>query len=173
MTGGRGTPGYTAPELWMLLPVTHKCDVYSFGMLLFDIIGRRRNHDTKLSESQEWFPMFAWKKLDAGQMGELIITCGIEEKYKEIVERMVNVALLCVQCRPESRPMMSVVLKMLEGSVDIPKPLNPFQQYMEGNFSFDNITNTSASSDMVPDFSIVCATPIMRNYDIELASTKG
>ncbi|XP_077216075.1 rust resistance kinase Lr10-like [Tasmannia lanceolata] len=35
MTGGRGTPGYAAPELWMPFPVTHKCDVYSFGMLLF------------------------------------------------------------------------------------------------------------------------------------------
>ncbi|MED6206151.1 hypothetical protein PIB30_024314 [Stylosanthes scabra] len=40
MTGGRGTPGYAAPELWMPFPVTHKCDVYSFGMLLFEIIGK-------------------------------------------------------------------------------------------------------------------------------------
>jgi serine/threonine protein kinase len=41
MTGGRGTPGYAAPEIWMPSPITHKCDVYSFGMLLFEIIGRR------------------------------------------------------------------------------------------------------------------------------------
>ncbi|MBA0729281.1 hypothetical protein Golax_000033, partial [Gossypium laxum] len=39
MTGGRGTPGYAAPELWAPFAVTHKCDVYSFGMLLFEIIG--------------------------------------------------------------------------------------------------------------------------------------
>ncbi|CAL5328558.1 unnamed protein product [Camellia sinensis] len=38
MTGRRGTPGYAAPELWMPLPITHECDVYSFGMLLFEII---------------------------------------------------------------------------------------------------------------------------------------
>jgi hypothetical protein len=31
ITGARGTPGYAAPELWMPLPVTHKCDVYSYG----------------------------------------------------------------------------------------------------------------------------------------------
>ena len=43
LTGGRGTPGYAAPELWMPLPITHKCDVYSYGMLLFEIVGRRRN----------------------------------------------------------------------------------------------------------------------------------
>ncbi|KAL7193874.1 hypothetical protein ACSBR2_025500 [Camellia fascicularis] len=56
MTGGRGTPGCAAPELWMPLPITHKCDVYSFRMLLFEIIGRRRNLDVNLPESQEWFP---------------------------------------------------------------------------------------------------------------------
>ena len=43
LTGGRGTPGYAAPDLWMPLPITHKCDVYSYGMLLFEIVGRRRN----------------------------------------------------------------------------------------------------------------------------------
>ncbi|KAL1167227.1 hypothetical protein V6Z11_A05G004000 [Gossypium hirsutum] len=42
MTRGRGTPGHAAPELWMPYPITHKCDVYSFGMLLFEIIGKRR-----------------------------------------------------------------------------------------------------------------------------------
>lgn len=63
MTGGRGTPGYAAPELWMPQPVTHKCDVYSFGMLLFEIIGRRRNMDTTLGDSLQWFPLWAWKLL--------------------------------------------------------------------------------------------------------------
>jgi len=58
MTGGRGTPGYAAPELWMPFPIiTPKCDVYSFSTLLFEIIGRRRNMDIKLAESQEWFPI--------------------------------------------------------------------------------------------------------------------
>lgn len=64
MTGGRGTPGYAAPELWMPFPITHKCDVYSFGILLFEIIGRRRNHDVNLAESQEWFPI--WVCVDIG-----------------------------------------------------------------------------------------------------------
>ncbi|GLT45901.1 hypothetical protein SLA2020_197000 [Shorea laevis] len=43
-TGYRGTPGYSAPECFMKnLPTTYKCDVYSFGMVLFEIVGRRRN----------------------------------------------------------------------------------------------------------------------------------
>ena len=56
MTGGRGKPGYAASELWLPFPVTHKCHVYSFGMLMFEIIGRRRNLDINVSESQECFP---------------------------------------------------------------------------------------------------------------------
>ncbi|KAK9097386.1 hypothetical protein Sjap_022883 [Stephania japonica] len=64
MTGGRGTPGYAAPELWLPFPITHKCDVYSFGMLLFEIIGRRRNLDITRPESQKWFPKWVWSKFD-------------------------------------------------------------------------------------------------------------
>ncbi|ESW10806.1 hypothetical protein PHAVU_009G239500 [Phaseolus vulgaris] len=180
MTGGRGTPGYAAPELWMPFPITPKCDVYSFGMLLFEIVGRRRNIDIKLAGSQEWFPIWVWEKFDSAQLGELMIVCGIEEeKAKEIAERMIKIAFWCVQYRPELRPIMSVVVKMLEGSVEIPGPDNPFQHFMGGvtiahpvpvsqtyNTSF-----SSGSSVMVTNSSIGCGTPIMRKYDIELAST--
>ncbi|KAK7413016.1 hypothetical protein VNO78_04836 [Psophocarpus tetragonolobus] len=176
MTRGRGTPGYAAPELWMPnFPVTRKCDVYSFGMLLFEIIGRRRNIEVDhVVESQEWFPMWVWKKFDAGEFEELIVACGIEEKSREITERMVNVALSCVHYRPDSRPIMSDVVKMLEGSVEIPKPLNPFLQFMDGNFTANPVhvppsytTDTSSSSAVVTDSSIVHATPTMGNVILD------
>ncbi|XP_054820348.1 G-type lectin S-receptor-like serine/threonine-protein kinase At5g24080 [Prosopis cineraria] len=136
MTGLRGTPGYAAPELWLPFPVTHRCDVYSFGMLLFEIIGRRRNHDMNLPESQEWFPRQVWAKFNSGKLEELTIGCGITDK--EIVERMSKVALWCVQYRPELRPMMSVVAKMLEGLMDIPNPSNPFQHLMDEDHSIQS-----------------------------------
>ncbi|KAL5186817.1 Rust resistance kinase Lr10 [Glycine soja] len=96
MTGGRGTPGYAAPELWMPFPVTHKCDVYSFGMLLFEIIGRRRNLGINLPESQEWFPLWVWKRFEAGEFAELVIACGIEKRHQEMAERMVKLQNLHV-----------------------------------------------------------------------------
>ncbi|AES65186.1 malectin/receptor-like kinase family protein [Medicago truncatula] len=179
MSGGRGTPGYAAPELWMPFPVTHKCDVYSFGILLFEIIGRRRNHDVNLAESQEWFPIWVWKKFDAEQVNELVAACGIEEKNMEIVERMVKVALACVQYRPESRPKMSVVVQMLEGLVEISKPLNPFQYMIDGTSSYLSMpisqinTDTSigsGSSVMVTESSVEGVTPIMTKYQVESAS---
>ena len=177
MTGGRGTPGYAAPELWLPFPVTHKCDAYSFGMLLFEVLGRRRNHDTNLPESQEWLPMWVWKKFDLGQLGDLTIVCGIDEKNKEMAERMIKVALWCVQYRPESRPLMSVVVKMLEGSMEIPKPPNPFE-YLTGEIHLvqetQNYSTDESCSTMIKTrtgSSIVDATPIMKKYEIEIASS--
>lgn len=76
---------------------------------------------------------------------------------------------------------MSVVVNMLEGSLEIPKTLNPFQHLFYGtNFATQSVqlsniytttVTSSASSVMVSDSSIVCATPIMRKYEIELASS--
>jgi hypothetical protein len=60
LTNRRGTPGYAAPELWKPYPVTLKCDVYSFGMLLFEIVGRRRNFDDNQNESRQWLPRWTW-----------------------------------------------------------------------------------------------------------------
>ena len=129
LTGGRGTPGYAAPDLWMPLPITHKCDVYSYGMLLFEIVGRRRNLNVNAKEGHEWFPKWVWDKVESGEMGDLMAVYGIGEKNRSKVDKMVKVALWCVQHSPEARPLMSVVVKMLEGAVDIPTPLNPFQYF--------------------------------------------
>ncbi|XP_043698799.1 rust resistance kinase Lr10-like [Telopea speciosissima] len=119
MTGYRGTPGYAAPELWLPFPVTHKCDVYSFGMLL----GRRRNFN---DESQEWLPRWTWEKYEKGELMELMELFGIEEEEdKRKAERICLVALWCVQHSPVDRPLMSTVVKMLEGGVEIVP--NPFQ----------------------------------------------
>ncbi|KAJ4961372.1 hypothetical protein NE237_021282 [Protea cynaroides] len=155
MTGFRGTPGYTAPELWMPFPVTHKCDVYSYGMLLFEIVGRRRNHNPNLSESQEWLPRWTWEKFEKGELMELMERCGIvEEEEKGKAERMSLVALWCVQHSPEERPLMSTVVKMLEGGIEIAPPPNPFQYLvsarLDSTMSSGSIEDSNSSSSREP-----------------------
>jgi serine/threonine protein kinase len=141
MTGARGTPGYAAPELWLPLPVTHKCDVYSFGMLVFEILGRRRNLDTQRpAESQEWYPRWAWQRFDQGRFGEVMAASGIRSKDGEKAERMCKVALWCIQYQPEARPSMSSVVRMLEGEEQIARPVNPFA-YMA---TMDAISSSSS-----------------------------
>ncbi|KQK21013.1 hypothetical protein BRADI_1g58171v3 [Brachypodium distachyon] len=137
----RGTPGYAAPEMWMQSGITEKCDIYSFGMLLLEIIGQRRNFDQTMTESQQWFPKLAWTKYETGELMKLVVPLahcdqnGVPAANEvpqpqlcmELWERMCKVAFWCVQQQPSVRPQMSEVVKMLEGEMDIAGPANPFQ----------------------------------------------
>ncbi|XP_030458851.1 LEAF RUST 10 DISEASE-RESISTANCE LOCUS RECEPTOR-LIKE PROTEIN KINASE-like 2.4 [Syzygium oleosum] len=125
MSGFRGTHGYAAPEMSKPYSVTYKCDVYSFGMVLFDIVGRRINHNVNLSESMPGLPQCTWHMLQNGKLLEMV--CGFPESERETAVRMLMVALLCIQHKPEARPAMSTVVKMLEGDVGIPTPEYPFE----------------------------------------------
>jgi serine/threonine protein kinase len=59
MTTTRGTIGYLAPEWISGFPITHKADVYSYGMMLLEIISGRRNAE-KIKEGKfNYFPIFA------------------------------------------------------------------------------------------------------------------
>ncbi|XP_044462916.1 rust resistance kinase Lr10-like [Mangifera indica] len=181
MTGRRGTPGYAAPELWMPYPITFKCDVYSFGMLLFETIGRRRNLEKNLPGSQEWLPRWVWKKFEKGELEETMIALGIEESDREKAERMMKVALWCVQDKPEARPLMSVAVKMLEGATEIPTPLYPFRHILAASPGPEqsapacppwNGSTFDFSSSMAAESSLMTsATPTMKKYEIGLAST--
>ncbi|XP_022134951.1 rust resistance kinase Lr10-like isoform X2 [Momordica charantia] len=127
LTGYRGTPGYSAPEFLLSnFPITHKCDVYSFGMVLFEIIGRKRNAGVTPSGNPDWFPQHVWEEYRKLKLEEMTRSCGIEEKDKERASRMCKVALWCVQDSPDERPPMSAVVKMLEGGVEIMPPPKPF-----------------------------------------------
>ncbi|KAJ9162887.1 hypothetical protein P3X46_022627 [Hevea brasiliensis] len=132
LSGGRGTLGYSAPEVWHRNhPVTHKCDVYSYGIMLFEIVGRRRHFDANLSESRQWLPRWTWDMYKNNELELMLSLCGIEQKHKEKAKRMAIVALQCVQHSPDARPAMSDVVKMLEGSIEIlQQPSNPFE-YLE------------------------------------------
>nr|CAD1817285.1 unnamed protein product [Ananas comosus var. bracteatus] len=154
MTGMRGTPGYAAPEMWVPgAPITYKCDVYSFGIMLFEIVRRRRNFDERATESQQWFPREALKRSVEGRLGEVIASLhGVQEwESMEKAERMCKVGLLCVQYRPQARPEMSMVVKMLEGEMEVTAPpTNAFQHFMgveiEGRSSSTNPVTSGSST---------------------------
>ncbi|KAF8714052.1 hypothetical protein HU200_028047 [Digitaria exilis] len=152
----RGTPGFAAPEMWMMSGVSEKCDVYSFGMLLLEIVGRRRNFDGDAPESQRWFPKLAWEKYEAGELMELVAARSSDgEEGKETVERMCKVAFWCVQQPPEARPPMGAVVKMLEGEMEIAPPVNPFQHLMAPPMVASQWTTMTRSA--VPEISIEIA----------------
>ncbi|KAJ0786440.1 putative protein kinase RLK-Pelle-RLCK-Os family [Helianthus annuus] len=124
----RGTTSYTAPEFHKpFMRVTYKCDVYSFGMVLFEITMRRRN--CNLDESDEdkgWLPRWAWNLYRDHKLSDMFLESGIEKENYQEAENMLMVAFLCVQDEPDERPSMSNVVKMLEGEKEINSPLCPF-----------------------------------------------
>lgn len=89
------------------------------------------------SDSQEWFPRWVWKKIEKGEVSDVMVICNIkDEEDKEKAGRVVVVALWCVQYLPEERHLMSVVVKMLEGGVQLPMPRNPFRHLMVAGSPF-------------------------------------
>ncbi|GLT71169.1 hypothetical protein SLA2020_432060 [Shorea laevis] len=144
----KGTPGYAAPELWEPYPVTQKCDVYSFGILLFEIIGRRRNFDANQNESRQRLPRWTWEMFENNELAIMVSLCGIEEKNREKAERMAMVALWCVQYSSDDRPLMSTVVKMLERSMEITPPPFPFKQSVPPTptLNLDNGTHEDSTS---------------------------
>ncbi|GLT52146.1 hypothetical protein SLA2020_255010 [Shorea laevis] len=151
VTGFKGTFGYSAPEFFLRNhPITYKCDVYSFGMLLFEIVGRRKNKVSSSSESLDWFPKVVLDKYQKGELVELIKSYGIKKEDMERAERMSVVALWCVQDSPGARPPMSAVVKMLEGGVEIMLPPKPthllFSSWEASGVKPPTATNGSSSS---------------------------
>ncbi|KAL6641535.1 hypothetical protein ACP70R_019716 [Stipagrostis hirtigluma subsp. patula] len=130
----RGTRGYMAPE-WVIHrePITAKADVYSFGMVLLEIVSGRRNYGFRQESvgSEDWyFPKWAYEKVYVERRIDDIVDPRIAGGYDDAgsvatVERMVKTAMWCLQDRAEMRPSMGKVAKMLEGSIEITEPVKP------------------------------------------------
>ncbi|XP_047945943.1 G-type lectin S-receptor-like serine/threonine-protein kinase LECRK2 [Salvia hispanica] len=121
-TGIRGTKGYVAPEWYQKQPITVKADVYSFGVMLLEIICCRKCVDYSRSEDEAILGEWVYDCYATGKIGSLV---GDETVEGRKVERMVKIGIWCVQYDPSLRPTMKKVLLMLEGTVEIPIPPCP------------------------------------------------
>ena len=153
LTAARGTIGYIAPELFYknIGGVSYKADVYSFGMLMLEMAGRRKNLNAAIGLehssqfSQIYFPTWVSDQLNQGK--EIDIGDATEEEMK-IIKKMIIVALWCIQMKPSERPSMSKVVEMLEGEIEsLQIPPKPFlyPQQMPVDDAEDNLSITSAS----------------------------
>ncbi|RHN47480.1 putative glycerophosphodiester phosphodiesterase, protein kinase RLK-Pelle-LRK10L-2 family [Medicago truncatula] len=125
--GTRGTIGYIAPEVFSRTfgGVSHKSDVYSYGMLILEMIGGRKNYDTGGScTSEMYFSDWIYKDLELSNN----LNCSANsEEENDMARKITMISLWCIQTNPSDRPSMSKVIEMLQGPLgSVPYPPKPF-----------------------------------------------
>ncbi|MBA0795282.1 hypothetical protein Gohar_006158, partial [Gossypium harknessii] len=110
-----GTLGYTAPEYAIRGELSEKADIYSFGVLVLEIVSCRKNTDLTLPSEMQYLPEYAWKLYERSRVLDLV-----DPRLKQLgslvekdVVRVVNVAFFCLQLHPNLRPPMSEIVTML------------------------------------------------------------
>ncbi|XP_062109357.1 G-type lectin S-receptor-like serine/threonine-protein kinase SD1-1 isoform X2 [Humulus lupulus] len=121
-----GTFGYMAPEYAIDGQFSVKSDVFSFGILILEIVSGKRNKGFYNPSDNINLIGQAWNLWKEGRSLELIDECYcVESCVLSEVLRCIHVALLCVQQLPEDRPAMSSVLLMLGDKNALPQPKEP------------------------------------------------
>ncbi|XP_059639520.1 LEAF RUST 10 DISEASE-RESISTANCE LOCUS RECEPTOR-LIKE PROTEIN KINASE-like 2.1 [Cornus florida] len=119
MLEARGTVGYIAPEVCCrnLGGISHKSDVYSYGMMILEMVGGRKNVDDGASHTNKiYFPHWVYKHLKLNEKLGFQDDMTVEEN--EMAMKMILVGLWCIQTYPLQRPSMSKVMEMLEGGIE-------------------------------------------------------
>ncbi|GMN45435.1 hypothetical protein TIFTF001_014624 [Ficus carica] len=117
-----GTRGYLAPEWITNYAISEKSDVYSYGMLLLEIIGGRKNFDPTKSSEKSHFPSYAFRMLEEGKLRDILDWKVETEENDNRVSIAIKVALWCIQEDMSLRPSMTKVVQMLEGLCTVPSP---------------------------------------------------
>ena len=99
--------------------------VYSYGMVLLEIISGRKNYDSEDNSEKSHFPSYAFKMFEEGKLKEIIDSkLEIDENDQRVINA-IKVALWRIQDEMHLRPAMTKVVQMLEGLCDVPPPQYP------------------------------------------------
>ncbi|XP_041011869.1 receptor-like serine/threonine-protein kinase SD1-8 isoform X2 [Juglans microcarpa x Juglans regia] len=140
-----GTYGYMSPEYAMEGRYSIKSDVFSFGVLLLEILSGKKNKGFNSSESFGLL-IYAWELWREYRSLELMdLTIGYPSSTSMML-KFINIGLLCVQEKPADRPTMSDVVSMISNEhTPLPVPKQP--AFTIGGNSMDTNSTTSSAED--------------------------
>ncbi|KAK9050310.1 hypothetical protein SSX86_030718 [Deinandra increscens subsp. villosa] len=156
MTTMRGTPGYLAPE-WLSSVITEKVDVYSFGIVLLEMLCGRKNFDKSVAE-ESWHLLAVLQKCWEEEMLMDMVDRYSEDMQAHALEvvEMMKVASWCLQYDFTKRPSMSTVVKVLEGLAKV-------ESSLDYNFTDPRLQKTTVEhendKDMTPLLASVLSGP--------------
>ncbi|KAJ0764282.1 putative protein kinase RLK-Pelle-DLSV family [Helianthus annuus] len=120
-----GTLGYISPEYAANGLFSVKSDIFSFGVLVLEIVSGKKNRGFIHEEHDDNLLGHAWRLHKEGKSLDLIDEClGSSYSACEVL-RSVHVGLLCVQQRVEDRPNTRTLVGMLDGEGSLPSPKKP------------------------------------------------
>nr|XP_051185300.1 G-type lectin S-receptor-like serine/threonine-protein kinase SD2-5 [Lolium perenne] len=148
MTRMRGTRGYLAPE-WLGSKITEKADIYSFGIVVVEIICGRENLDESLPEESVHLISLLEEKARSGQLLDLVDSGSNDMQFhlEEVMEAM-RLAMWCLQVDSSRRPLMSTVAKVLEGLTSL--EASPDYSFVPSLFASNHTGAAGSSSSYVP-----------------------
>jgi serine/threonine protein kinase len=122
--------GYLAPEMLVPNAISTKCDIYSYGMVLLELVGGRRNLMSVIDEESQqrrssYFPKIVREKMLHGHIMEVVDKSIVninEEIKEEEVTVLSRLALWCIQENPALRPDMREVVEILVGHTPVRVP---------------------------------------------------
>ncbi|KAJ8750908.1 hypothetical protein K2173_016089 [Erythroxylum novogranatense] len=147
-----GTLGYTAPEYAIRGELSEKADIYSFGVLVLEIISCRKNTDLNLPTEMQYLPEYAWRLHERSRVKEIVdprLQHGNGTIARDIM-LVIHVAFLCLQPHANLRPPMSQIVAMLTCKVSpVGSPLRPTflerRRRLDENLSWDTISEAFPS----------------------------
>ncbi|KAE8670115.1 G-type lectin S-receptor-like serine/threonine-protein kinase [Hibiscus syriacus] len=126
LTTTRGTVGYLAPEWISGVAITPKADVFSFGMMLLELVSGRRNFEHTSDEEGTFFPVWVARQLTKGNDLLKLLDSRLNGNADlEELCRICKIACWCIQDHEIQRPSMVQVVQVLEDILDVSLPPIP------------------------------------------------
>ncbi|CAA7020826.1 unnamed protein product [Microthlaspi erraticum] len=124
-----GTLGYMSPEYAWTGTFSEKSDIYSFGVLVLEIITGKEISSFTYGKEDKNLLAYAWESWSETG-GVNLLDQDIADSESDLVEaaevkRCVQIGLLCVQYQAMDRPNIKQVVTMLTSTMDLPKPKQP------------------------------------------------
>ncbi|KAK7312936.1 hypothetical protein VNO77_37203 [Canavalia gladiata] len=144
-----GTYGYMAPEYAFDGLFSIKSDVFSFGVLLLEIVSGKKNSRLFFPNDYNNLIGHAWKLWKEGNATQFIDASLKDSCVEYETIRCIHIGLLCVQHHPNDRPNMASIVVLLSNENALPLPKDPsyFSEEIstEGNSYSENLTSFSAN----------------------------